>query len=300
MSEPAVPFHPDLRRAARWLPRSPIGPLTLRPIRMLSGLTRLLPTKNVEVATVGPVTVRVHRPSGADVRPALLWIHGGGYVMGTAAQDDALCRHFAETLGIVVASVDYRLAPESPFPVPIEDCYDGLTWLAGRNYVDGARLAVGGASAGGGLAAALALLARDRGEIPLALQLLAYPMLDDRTACRTGIDERNFRLWNNRSNRFGWQAYTGSAPGSPAIPPLASPARSDDLARLPPAWIGVGTLDLFHDEDVTYAGRLEAAGVSCTLDVVPGAFHGFDMVAKSGVARAFRASQAAALDAALH
>ena len=217
------------------------------------------------------------------MRPAMLWIHGGGYVMGNAAQDDALCRHFAETLGIVVAAVDYRLAPEAQFPVPFQDCYDGLTWLADRNYVDATRLAVGGASAGGGLAAALALLARDRGSLPLALQLLAYPMLDDRTACRTGIDERNFRLWNNRSNRFGWQSYTGSAPGSPGVSPLASPARSEDLAGLPPAWIGVGTLDLFHDEDVAYAGRLEAAGVSCTLDVVPGAFHGFDVVAKSGV-----------------
>jgi len=300
MSGPAVPFHPELRGAARWLPRSPIGPRTLRPVRLLSGLTKLLPSKNVEVATVGPITVRVHRTTGADVRPALLWIHGGGYVMGTAGQDDALCRHFAETLGIVVASVDYRLAPESPFPVPLQDCYDGLAWLAGRDYVDATRLAVGGASAGGGLAASLALLARDRGEYPLALQLLAYPMLDDRTVCRTGIDERNFRLWNNRSNRFGWQSYTGSAPGSPEISPLAAPARSDDLAGLPPAWIGVGTLDLFHDEDVAYAGRLEAAGVACTLEVVPGAFHGFDVVAKSGVARAFRASQAAALGAALH
>ena len=300
MSKPAVPFHPDLRRAAQWLPRSPIGPRTLRPVRMLSGLTKLVPTKNVEVATVGPITVRVHRPAGADMRPAMLWIHGGGYVMGNAAQDDALCRHFAETLGIVVAAVDYRLAPEAQFPVPLQDCYDGLTWLADRNYVDATRLAVGGASAGGGLAAALALLARDRGSLPLALQLLAYPMLDDRTACRTGIDERNFRLWNNRSNRFGWQSYTGSAPGSPGISPLASPARSEDLAGLPPAWIGVGTLDLFHDEDVAYAGRLEAAGVSCTIDVVPGAFHGFDVVAKSGVARTFRASQVDALDAALH
>ena len=300
MTEPLVPFHPDLARAARWLPRSPIGPRTIGPVRLLTGMTKLLPTKNVEVETVGSITVRVHRPTGAQVRPALLWIHGGGYVIGTAAQDDALCRHFAEALGIVVAAVDYRLAPESPFPVPLQDCYDGLSWLTGRPYVDATRLAVGGASAGGGLAAALALLARDRGEIPLALQLLAYPMLDDRTACRAGIDERNFRLWNNRSNRFGWQSYTGISPGSPDISPLAAPARCDDLTGLPPAWIGVGTLDLFHDEDVAYASRLESADVACTLDVVPGAFHGFDVVAKSGVAREFRTSQVAALDAALH
>ena len=263
---------------------------------MLTGLTALRPAKDVEVENLGPISLRVHRPVGAEARPAMLWIHGGGYVIGNAAQDDALCRHFAATLGIVVASVDYRLAPESQFPVPLQDCYDGLAWLAGRPYVDVAGLAVGGASAGGGLAAALALMVRDRGEIPLAFQLLTYPMLDDRTACRTGIDQRNFRLWNNRSNLFGWQSYTGTAPGSPDISPLAAPARSDDLAGLPPAWIGVGTLDLFHGEDVAYAGRLEAAGVACTLDVVPGAFHGFDVVAKSGVAKEFRASQVAALD----
>ncbi len=299
MPPATVPFHPDLAGAARWLPRSAIGPWTLRPIRLLTGLTNLLPAKNVYVETLGPISMRIHRPMSDGTRPAMLWIHGGGYVMGTAAQDDALCRHVAETLGIVVASVDYRLAPESVFPVPLHDCYDGLTWLAGRPYVDATRIAVGGASAGGGLAAALALLARERDEIHLALQLLAYPMLDDRTACRTDIDERNFRLWNNKSNRFGWQSYTGSAPGSPDLTPLAAPARSDDLAGLPPAWIGVGTLDLFHDEDVDYAVRLEAAGVACALEEVPGAFHGFDLVGRSGVAKDFRAAQIAALHDAL-
>ena len=229
----------------------------------------------------------------------MLWIHGGGYVMGTAAQDDALCRSYADALGIVVASVDYRLAPEVQFPVPLHDCYEGLTWLADRPDVDATRIAVGGASAGGGLAASLALLARDRGEVPLAFQLLTYPMLDDRTACLKGIDERNFRLWNNKSNQFGWQSYTGTSPGSPGITALASPARSEDLSGLPPAWIGVGTLDLFHDEDVTYAGRLKESGVDCDLEVVPGAFHGFDLVGKSGVTRKFRAAQMAALNNAL-
>ncbi|MGO8870731.1 MAG: alpha/beta hydrolase [Acidimicrobiales bacterium] len=292
------PFHPDLRGVARWLPRAPVGPRTLRPVRMLTGLVSLVPAKNVTVETVGPVSVRVHRPPGAAEHPAMLWIHGGGYVLGTAQQDDALCRQFAERLGIVVASVDYRLAPEAQFPVPLHDCYDALTWLASQPYVDDARIAVGGASAGGGLAAALALLARDRGEVPLAFQLLAYPMLDDRTACRTGIDERHFRLWNNKTNRFGWQSYTGQAPGSSGITGLASPARSDDLSGRPPAWIGVGTLDLTHDECVAYTERLVAAGVDCALDVVPGAFHGFDLVAKTGVSRAFRSAQETALAAA--
>ncbi len=161
-------------------------------------------------------------------------------------------------------------------------------------------VAVGGASAGGGLAAATALLARQRGDVALAFQLLTYPMLDDRTPGRTGIDERHFRLWNNRSNRFGWQSYTGLAPGSPGVTALASPARSDDLSGLPPAWIGVGTLDLFYDEDLAYAERLRQAGVDCAVVEVPGAFHGFDMVAKAPVVQAFRAAQVAALAGALH
>ena len=127
----------------------------------------------------------------------MLWIHGGGYVIGSAAQDDAVCRHLAHELGRLVAAVDYRLAPEHPFPVPLHDCHDALVWLANRGDVDADRVAIGGASAGGGLAAALALLARDRAEVRPAFQLLSYPMLDDRTALRTDIDERHFRLWNN-------------------------------------------------------------------------------------------------------
>jgi acetyl esterase/lipase len=295
------PFHPELAGTARWLPRGPIGPWTLRPIRALSGLVSLAPAERVTVEQVGPSAVRVHRPTGGtEVRPALLWIHGGGFVIGSAAQDDALCRHFADELGIVVASVDYRLAPETRFPLPLHDCHDALVWLAAQADVDATRVAVGGASAGGGLAAATALLARERGEVALAFQLLTYPMLDDRTACRTGIDERHFRLWNNRSNRFGWQSYTGLAPGTPGVSPLAAPARSDDLSGLPPAWVGVGTLDLFHDEDLAYAGRLRDAGVGCEVVEVPGAFHGFDMVAKAAVVQGFRAAQVDALADALH
>jgi acetyl esterase/lipase len=205
-----------------------------------------------------------HPPVGTPAPyPALLWIHGGGYVIGTAAQDDPLCRLIAERLGVLVAAVDYRLAPEHPFPAPLDDCYDALTWLTARTNVDAHRVAIGGASAGGGLAAALALLTRDRGEIQLALQLVSYPMLDDRTALRTDVDERNFRLWNCKANRFGWQSYLGAAPGTGAIAGLAAPARHQDLSGLPPAWVGVGTLDLFYNEDIAYAERLRAAGVDC-------------------------------------
>jgi acetyl esterase/lipase len=294
-------FHPDLRGIARWLPRQAVGPRTLKPVRFSSGLVARMPKSGVTVQTLGPISARVHRPgSKAEPLPALLWIHSGGYVMGSASQDDALCRRFADSLGIVVAAVEYRLAPEHPFPTPLHDCHDALAWLASQPSVDPARIAVGGASAGGGLAAALALFARQRGEVRLAFQLLAYPMLDDRTAARTDIDERNFRLWNNKANRFGWRSYTGSAPGSDEISDLAAPARNDDLSGLPPAWIGVGTLDLFHDEALAYAGRLREAGVDCALDVVEGAFHGFDLVRpRADVSKAFHSAQAAALGAAL-
>jgi len=294
-------FHPDLERVARWLPRAPVGRRTLRPVRILSGLLAVIPAKDVAVEAVGPISVRVHRPVWSDrPLPALLWIHGGGYVIGSAAQDDAVCRRFAEKLGIVVAAVEYRLAPEHQFPVPLHDCYDALAWLARQRYVDPTRVAVGGASAGGGLAAALALLTHERGDLQLAFQLLSYPMLDDRTAARADVDESGFRLWNQKANRFGWQAYAGCLPGSVGVSRLAAPARYDDLSGLPPAWIGVGTLDLFYQEDISYAGRLVSAGVECELDVVPGAFHGFDVVRpKAGVSQAFRSAQVAALSAAL-
>ena len=298
---PPDPVHPDLRRIAPWLPRGPIGPRSIGVIRALGGLSGGKATGGVTVESVGAVSVRLHGPlASLTPRPALLWIHGGGYVIGSAAQDDAVCRHFAERLGIVVAAVDYRLAPEHAFPVPLHDCYDALKWLARQPSVDATRLAVGGASAGGGLAAGRALLARDRGELPLAFQLLSYPMLDDRTTLRTDIDERNFRLWNNRSNRFGWQSYLGVAPGSDGVDGTAAPARASDLSGLPPAWLGVGTLDLFYDEVLDYAARLDRAGVASQLDVVDGAFHGFDSVrATAGVSRAYRAAQVAALAAAL-
>jgi len=254
----------------------------------LQGLGR---ARDVDVLTVeSGAGVRLHRPAGVtEPAPALLWIHGGGYVLGTARQDDRLCRRFARALGITVAAVDYRLAPEHPYPAPLEDCYSALTWLAGLPAVDPARVAIGGASAGGGLAAALALLARDRGEITPCLQLLAYPMLDDRSAAAP--KDLNYRLWSPASNRFGWAAYLGGAD-----PQLAVPARREDLTGLPPAWIGVGTHDLFHDEDLAYAERLARAGVPCHVEVVPGAFHGFDLlVPKAQVSRDFFASQCGCL-----
>jgi acetyl esterase/lipase len=286
-------FHPELRRIARFAPRQMVTPRTLSLMRALSRLQGRRDPADVEVLTLtSGVGVRLYRPANATgPGPALLWIHGGGYVVGRAVQDDVLCRRFARALGATVASVEYRLAPEHPYPTPVEDCYSALTWLALLPAVDRARVAIGGGSAGGGLAAALALLARDRGDVPVAAQLLVYPMLDDRSADRTDLDNPGYRLWNRSSNQFGWDAYLGDANRN-----LAVPARHQDLSGLPPAWIGVGTLDLFHDEDLAYSERLKAAGVPCEVHVVHGAFHGFDAVAaKAGVSQSFFNSQRAFL-----
>ncbi|MEB3063966.1 alpha/beta hydrolase [[Mycobacterium] zoologicum] len=292
---PTSAFHPDLRRIARFTPRSVVGPRSLRLLRMLSRLQPSPRSVDVEVLPLGPgANVRVQRPrSASGPGPALLWIHGGGYVIGRATQDDGLCRRFSRELGITVGSVDYRLAPENPYPAALEDCYAALLRLAGLPEVDGTRIAIGGASAGGGLAAALALLARDRGEVAPVLQLLSYPMLDDRSAALPA--NRDYRLWSPASNAFGWASYLGDAD-----PAVAVPARREDLAGLAPAWLGVGSLDLFHDEDVAYARRLQDAGVPCQLEVVDGAFHGFDLLtAKACVSQAYFASQCDSLRAAL-
>jgi acetyl esterase/lipase len=216
--------------------------------------------------------------------------------------DDGRCVGWARELGLVVVSVDYRLAPEHPFPAALDDAHAAWTWLQGAAPalgVDPARVAVGGASAGAGLAACLAQRLRDEGSaaggVPPAAQLLVYPMLDDRTAARHELDGGHL-VWSNRSNRTGWSAYLGAPPGAPHAPAYAVAARRDDLGGLPPAWIGVGALDLFLDEDRAYAARLRAAGVATELLEVPGAPHGFDALAPDvPLSRTFAAAQAAFL-----
>lgn len=205
---------------------------------------------------------------------ALLWIHGGGHLVGDPDMDHALCGRFVLEAGIRVVSVDYRLAPEDPFPADLDDCHAALSWLqenAAGLGVDPARIGVGGASAGGGLAAATVHRAHDHGQ-PVAFQLLEYPMLDDRTGA--GRDGRGRFVWNARMNRRAWAAYLGDA--DEAVLAEAAPARRRDLSGLPPTWIGVGDQDLFHDEDLAHARRLRAAGVPCTVHVEPGMYHGAD------------------------
>ena len=221
----------------------------------------------------------------------MLWIHGGCYVIGSAAQDDEVCRRFARTLGIVVASVEYRLAPEHPHPAGLDDCAAALNWLTGQPDVDSSRVAIGGASAGGGLTAALALRTREKELAQPVLQLLVYPMLDDRPAYKPDPEPQLRRLMDQAMNRSGWASYLRAVD-----PDHAVPARAASLDNLPPTWIGVGTLDLLLDECIEYADRLEKSSVPCTLEVVPGAFHAFDLIApKAGVSRRFFESQCAAL-----
>lgn len=295
----AQQFHPDLRLAGRLLPRAVVSTRTLPAVRTAYRLLSLVRPRDVSVVHVSPhARVRVFRPPGAQrPGPALLWVHGGGYVIGRAQQDDRTCRQFARQLGILVASVDYRLAPEFPYPAALDDCTAALRWLAADPGVNPARIAVGGASAGAGLATALALRIREHDTPNLAFQLLAYPMLDDRTTTRRDLDTLKVRTWSPQANQLGWRSYLAPlSPGADDVPALAAPARAQDLTGLPPTWIGVGSQDLFHDEDCEYARRLSAAGVVCRLDVVPEAFHGFDILApRAQVSRAFVATQHAVL-----
>ncbi len=237
------------------------------------------------------VRVLVYHPKNASTPvPALLWIHGGGYVIGDADQADAQLKVIVSAIGCAAVAVDYRLAPETPHPGPVEDCYAALKWLytnASDLHVDATRIAIGGDSAGGGLAAGLALLTRDRGEVPLVFELLIYPMLDDRTV--TSPEPHPYTgeyVWTADSNRFGWTALLGKEPGSPDVSPYAAAARAEKLEGLPPTYIAVGTLDLFLEEDMEYARRLIRAGVPTELHIYPGAFHGFPMVPDAKVTQA--------------
>jgi acetyl esterase/lipase len=246
------------------------------------------------------IRVRVYRRVEAEGSgPALLWLHGGGYVMGSPEMHEKSSIDFAKTLGVTVVAPSYRLAPRWPFPTPIQDCYSALCWMhrhAGELGIDRGRIAVGGVSAGAGLAAGLVQLAHDQREVPIKFQLLIYPMFDDRSAILPDVDHRKHRLWTQKNNQYGWTAYLGKAPGQPSVEPYSVPARRESLRGLPPAWVGVGDCDLLCHEDVAYARRLSADGVQCRLSIVPGAYHGFDIVRSgAGVARAFRAEYTEAL-----
>lgn len=229
----------------------------------------------------GPeVRALLYRPSEkAATGAGYLHIHGGGYVMGTPEMSDPVNLEICARLGAVVLSVDYRVAPEHPIPAPLDDCYTGLAWLheqAPTFGVDRDRIAIGGESAGGGLAAALAIKARDAGEYAICHQHLTYPMLDDRTGTpeQPGDPLVGEFIWTRQSNQYGWRSYLGDAPAeAPQVP-----ARLEDFAGLPPTWMATAALDLFRDENIDYARRLMLAGVRTELVSYPAACHGFQMV----------------------
>jgi acetyl esterase/lipase len=241
----------------------------------VASVDHLVPGRDGDPDVRVRVYQRVDRAPGAA---AMLWIHGGGMVFGSVEGDDFMCRTWASKLGCVIASVDYRLAPEHQYPAHVDDCYAALLWLArsARSLdIDPARVAIGGASAGGGLAAGTALLARDRGEVALCFQLLVFPMLDDRGLTSSSQGPGCDKVWNGAANRDAWAAYLGERAGGDDVPVYAAPARAsvEQLRDLPPAYIDVGELDPFRDEDIAYAARLLEAGVPCELHVTPGVYH---------------------------
>jgi triacylglycerol lipase len=249
------------------------------------------------------VSVSCYRPKDTEgALPCILHIHGGGFILGSATEMQGPHLALTAALGCAIVSVDYRLAPEAPFLGSVEDCYAALAWLNAHPdlaAVDASRIGVMGESAGGGLAAALALLARDRSEHRLAFQHLIYPMLDDRTSCVGAADLHPFAgefVWPHANNRFGWRALLGAEPGGDDVSPYAAPARATDLAGLPPTYIATGALDLFVDEDLDYGRRLMRAGVPVEMHVYPGAFHAFDFVPDADVSIRARRDSLASLE----
>jgi acetyl esterase/lipase len=309
---------PEIAPLIELFPPFAFSPEALPEIRV--GISQMLaegaklapPVPSVEVSerlVPGPagapdVPVLLYQPKdAARPAPGLLWIHGGGYVIGAAAMDDVNCKLMAAELGCTIVSVDYRLAPETPHPGPVEDCYAALKWMhasAMELGVDPGRIAIGGTSAGGGLAAGLGLLTRDRAEVPLCFQLLNYPMLDDRTV--TTYDPHPHVgefVWTPDDNHFGWASLLGQEPGSAGVSPYAAAARAEDLTGLPPTYIAVGALDLFLEEDMEYARRLVRAGVPTELHLYPGCIHGFLMMADATVSKAYTRDMMSALRRAL-
>ena len=235
--------------------------------------------------------VRVHRPAAdAEARPALVWIHGGGYILNSDLADEDRLDRWVEEHNCVVASVDYRLAPEHPYPAALDDCYAGLRWLSGHAAeigVDVRRIVLAGLSAGGGLAAASALMARDRGDVGIAALLLVYPMLEDRDL---GYPSRMIEsnVWGPQANQFGWRCYLGSKAGQEEVPVYAAPGRVSELTGLPPTFIGIAGQDVLRDEDLSFADRLVRSGVRTEVHLYSGAPHGFERSApRANVSRRF-------------
>jgi acetyl esterase/lipase len=278
-SMPIPTFTAELIASLRHLPRQP----STEP-------SDAVDRTDYQVSTEPDVVIRVHRPKGVDGSLACVYaIHGGGYVMGSFDMDDMRLDRWCQMFRCVCVSVEYRLAPECPYPGPLEDCVTGLHWVfehADELGIDRNRIGVSGVSAGAGLAAALALRIRDQGDIDLKFQLLECPMIDDRQNSHSSQLEA-LLIWNRESNRFGWQAYLGDLYGTADVSHYAAPARCPDLSGLPAAYICVGGADGFRDEDVEYALRLNQASVPTELHVYPGLPHGGMLFVGTDIARRY-------------
>jgi len=279
-------LHPELRNTFRFIPPIPMhyGWFVRFLNKRMAGMPRKHSCGDVAITTqsLSHGSVRIYRPPGPLSGAGLLWIHGGGMITGAAFIDDRQCAMMARALKVMVVSVEYRLAPEHPFPAALDDCFEAWQWFvehAGNLGVDRSRMAISGQSAGGGLSACVVQRIHDQGGTqPVAVALLC-PMLDDRTAARRELDKLKHRVWNNKNNRAGWGAYLGQAPGSAHVPDYAVAGRRDDLSHLPPHWIAVSDIDLLFEESTRYHQRLQACGVESHLYVVPQAPHGFEVMA---------------------
>jgi acetyl esterase/lipase len=296
-----VPFDPELGAALSAIGQQLPPSLTPEMIPLMRQGGALAPISDDQLRRDGRFVVEERAVPGADGDPDISLLicrpttpagalgcvyhtHGGGMILGDNRTGVLEMLDWAEQFNLVVVSVEYRLAPETPHPGPVEDCYAGLVWTA-KNAAelgfDPSRLIIAGASAGGGLAAALALMARDRGGPALLGQMLIYPMIDDRNDTPSSAQMAGLGIWDRTSNATGWSALLGDAAGGPDVSPYAAPARATDLSNLPPAFIDVGSAETFRDEDVSYASRIWQAGGRAELHVWPGAFHGFDSMVPS-------------------
>ncbi|HKQ81448.1 MAG TPA: alpha/beta hydrolase [Steroidobacteraceae bacterium] len=308
---------PELRAAFLALPaglvESPEAALKVRefPTEGLHLKSRPLGGIHRDVMVPGPsnapdVKVRIYQPNDNPLPqlPALIWLHGGGYYMGDLDMEDGWLILLARAVNCIVVSVDYRLAPEHPFPAAIEDSHAALVWThehAKELGIDPQRIAIGGESGGGGLAAGLGIYARDKAEVPVAFQLLLAPMIDDRGVTHANKRITDQRLYNQAFGNQLWKFYLGASYGSDTVSPYAAAARATNLKGVAPAYIGIAELDLFVDECLDYARKLLEGGVRTELNVYPGAFHGFDRFApEARVSKKFFADSYAALIKALH
>jgi acetyl esterase/lipase len=295
---PPPPFDAELAAALltinKTTPPDGLRPETIAATRQRAQIS-MKPPANEELARGGAFTVEertvpgpvgapdisllICRPTAATTpTPAIYHIHGGGMVVGDNRTGVLWMIDLAQELHAAVVSVEYRLAPETPHPGPVEDCYAGLVWCAAHAQelgIDPQRIVLVGGSAGGGLAAAVALIARDRGGPTACGQMLICPMLDDRNDTPSAVQMAGRGVWDRTSNQTGWNALLGDARGTDAVSPYAAPARATDLSGLPPAFIDVGSAETFRDEDVSYASRIWQAGGVAELHVWPGGFHGF-------------------------